>query len=102
MPKEDVMDSVLTIITLDVDLRIKIDHSVKFSHAPQGAKTKTNIRNGQKINKLNRQYELIQLYESFMGQNHKYYVVFWSAYFKMVLKGLEENKFYQGGGKASL
>lgn len=54
------------------------------------------------MNKLNRQYELIQLYESFVGQNHKYYVVFWSAYFKMVLKSFEENKFYQGDGKATL
>lgn len=54
------------------------------------------------MNKLNRQYELIQLYESFVGQNLKYFVLLWSAYFKMVLKGLEENKFYQGDGKASL
>lgn len=54
------------------------------------------------MNKLNRQHELIQLYESFVGPNLKYYVVIWSAYFKMVLKGLEENKFYQGDKKASL
>lgn len=31
---KNVMDSVLTIITLEVDLRVKIDHSVKFSGAP--------------------------------------------------------------------
>lgn len=30
---KNVMDSVLTIITLEVDLRVKIDHSVKFSGA---------------------------------------------------------------------
>lgn len=52
--------------------------------------------------KLNRKHELIQLYESFVGHNIKYYVVFWSAYFKMVLKGLEENKLYLRDGKASL
>lgn len=34
MAKEDVMDSVSTIITLEVNLRVKIDHSEKFSGAP--------------------------------------------------------------------
>lgn len=45
---------------------------------------------------------MIQPYEFFVDQSLKYCVVFWSAYFKMVLKGLEKNKFYLGIGKASL
>lgn len=48
-----------------------------------GCKNKKKIRNCLKMNKLNRQYELIQLYESFVGQNLQYDVVFWSAYFKL-------------------
>lgn len=45
MPEKDMMGSVSASITLEVDLRVKIDHSMKLSGAQWGAKIKTNIRN---------------------------------------------------------
>lgn len=45
MPEKDMMGSVSASITLEVDLTVKIDHSMKLSGAQWGAKIKTNIRN---------------------------------------------------------
>lgn len=43
--RKDMMGSVSASITLEVDLTVKIDHSMKLSGAQWGAKIKTNIRN---------------------------------------------------------